>query len=231
MPRSNTALGAASSTSSMTHCTSTNIIFPIKRIDKDEGFPIARGANIEAVYKTLADAGIIFVPENGGGVGIRTPQVSRTDRHRADQRVKTAGRPSIDGRARNRGDRRWSRSPSAAMNWRRSESLVAAAPTRQAARRGAEPISSRMRRRWSRAMWLAEAPQQLVEEAVEELLSAPNVRIERIVSMGHATAADEWYDQGRAEWVLLLAGAADSFRRRHRAAVACARQLCSHSGP
>ena len=28
-----------------------------------------RGANIEAVYKTLTDAGIIFVPENGGGVG------------------------------------------------------------------------------------------------------------------------------------------------------------------
>jgi hypothetical protein len=43
----------------------------IKRMEQDDGFPIARGANIEAVYKTLADAGIIFVPENGGGVGIR----------------------------------------------------------------------------------------------------------------------------------------------------------------
>jgi transcriptional regulator with XRE-family HTH domain len=43
----------------------------IKRMEQDEGFPIARGANIAAVYKTLADAGIIFVPENGGGVGIR----------------------------------------------------------------------------------------------------------------------------------------------------------------
>jgi transcriptional regulator with XRE-family HTH domain len=43
----------------------------IKRMEQDEGFPVARGANIEAVYKTLADAGIIFVPENGGGVGIR----------------------------------------------------------------------------------------------------------------------------------------------------------------
>jgi transcriptional regulator with XRE-family HTH domain len=43
----------------------------IKRMERDEGFPIARGANIEAVYKTLVDAGIIFVPENGGGVGIR----------------------------------------------------------------------------------------------------------------------------------------------------------------
>ena len=54
----------------------------------------------------------------------------------------------------------------------------------------------------------ANIPQQLTNEAVEELLSTPNVRIERIVSMGHATAADEWYDQGRAEWVLLLAGSA-----------------------
>jgi transcriptional regulator with XRE-family HTH domain len=43
----------------------------IKRMEQDDGFPIARGANIEAVYKTLADAGIILVPENGGGVGIR----------------------------------------------------------------------------------------------------------------------------------------------------------------
>ncbi len=43
----------------------------IKRMEQDEGFPVARGANIEAVYRTLVEAGIIFVPENGGGVGIR----------------------------------------------------------------------------------------------------------------------------------------------------------------
>jgi cupin 2 domain-containing protein len=54
----------------------------------------------------------------------------------------------------------------------------------------------------------ANVPGQLANEAVEELLSAPNVRIERIVSIGHATAADEWYDQDRAEWVVLLAGSA-----------------------
>jgi len=54
----------------------------------------------------------------------------------------------------------------------------------------------------------ANVPQQLANEAVEELLSAPNVRIERIVSISHATAADEWQDQEQAEWVLLLAGSA-----------------------
>lgn len=43
----------------------------IKRMEQDEGFPVARGANIEAVYDTLAAAGIIFLPENGGGVGIQ----------------------------------------------------------------------------------------------------------------------------------------------------------------
>jgi predicted transcriptional regulator len=43
----------------------------IKRMEQDQGFPIARGANIEAVYRTLTKAGIVFVPENGGGVGIR----------------------------------------------------------------------------------------------------------------------------------------------------------------
>jgi cupin 2 domain-containing protein len=54
----------------------------------------------------------------------------------------------------------------------------------------------------------ANIPQQLANESVEELLSAPNVRIERIVSTGHGTAPDEWYDQDWAEWVLLLAGSA-----------------------
>jgi transcriptional regulator with XRE-family HTH domain len=43
----------------------------IKRMEQDEGFPVARGANIEAVYRTLTEAGIEFLDENGGGVGVR----------------------------------------------------------------------------------------------------------------------------------------------------------------
>ena len=46
----------------------------IKRMEQGEGFPIARGANIEAVYKALVDAGIIFVPENGWRRRGTTPQ-------------------------------------------------------------------------------------------------------------------------------------------------------------
>ena len=51
-------------------------------------------------------------------------------------------------------------------------------------------------------------PRPLAAEAFEELLSSPNVRIERIVSLGHASTPGKWYDQERAEWVLLLAGSA-----------------------
>ena len=54
----------------------------------------------------------------------------------------------------------------------------------------------------------ANVAHQLPDEQIVELLSAQNVRIERIVSTGHASALDEWYDQDRAEWVLLLAGSA-----------------------
>jgi len=49
---------------------------------------------------------------------------------------------------------------------------------------------------------------KLPDEQILELLSARNIRIERIVSTDHATAPDKWYDQDWAEWVLLLAGSA-----------------------
>ncbi|ACK50859.1 cupin 2 conserved barrel domain protein [Methylocella silvestris BL2] len=50
-----------------------------------------------------------------------------------------------------------------------------------------------------------------VHPAAEEfraLLEAPGVTIERIVSHGQASPPGFWYEQARAEWVLLLAGAA-----------------------
>jgi cupin 2 domain-containing protein len=54
----------------------------------------------------------------------------------------------------------------------------------------------------------ANVARRLPAEQIIELLSAPNVRIERIVSTGHASAPDDWYDQDRAEWILLLSGSA-----------------------
>lgn len=51
-------------------------------------------------------------------------------------------------------------------------------------------------------------PQHLPHELVQTLLNAANVRIERIVSHGHASPAGFWYDQDQHEWVLVLTGAA-----------------------
>jgi cupin 2 domain-containing protein len=46
-------------------------------------------------------------------------------------------------------------------------------------------------------------------EEVGTLLATPALRIERIVSRGQASPPGFWYDQGWAEWVLVLRGAAD----------------------
>lgn len=46
------------------------------------------------------------------------------------------------------------------------------------------------------------------DEQVDTLVEQGGVTIERIVSMGHASPPDFWYDSPRAEWVVLLSGAA-----------------------
>lgn len=46
------------------------------------------------------------------------------------------------------------------------------------------------------------------EEAVEILHEAPRLRIERIVSRGHASPEGFWYDQDEEEWVMVLEGRA-----------------------
>ncbi len=51
-------------------------------------------------------------------------------------------------------------------------------------------------------------PSALPEERVETLLSTGQLRIERIVSQGHASPDGFWYDQAQSEWVLLVEGAA-----------------------
>ena len=54
----------------------------------------------------------------------------------------------------------------------------------------------------------ADIPKQLPEELCQTLLSKASIRIERIVSKGHSSAKDFWYDQAQDEWVLLLQGQA-----------------------
>lgn len=43
-------------------------------------------------------------------------------------------------------------------------------------------------------------------EAFDEILHTPNIRIERIVSKGHISPENGWYDQDENEWVMVLQG-------------------------
>ena len=54
----------------------------------------------------------------------------------------------------------------------------------------------------------ADLPQHLPDELFTTLLDAKNVRIERIVSHGHASPDGFWYDQDQHEWVVVIKGAA-----------------------
>lgn len=54
----------------------------------------------------------------------------------------------------------------------------------------------------------ADIPADLPDELIQTLVSASNLRIERIVSKGHRGPDDFWYDQTDHEWVLLLQGEA-----------------------
>lgn len=51
-------------------------------------------------------------------------------------------------------------------------------------------------------------PEKAPEELSKVLLSAGDVRIERIVSFGQASPPGFWYDQREDEWVMLLEGRA-----------------------
>ncbi len=52
-------------------------------------------------------------------------------------------------------------------------------------------------------------PHDISEETFEDLLCHENLRIERIVSHGHTSPEDGWYNQAEHEWVLVLKGAGE----------------------
>ncbi|MDD2581795.1 MAG: cupin domain-containing protein [Desulfuromonadaceae bacterium] len=54
----------------------------------------------------------------------------------------------------------------------------------------------------------SDIPTTLQAELFQTLAESGKIRIERIVSDGHATPPDQWYDQGWDEWVLLVSGRA-----------------------
>jgi cupin 2 domain-containing protein len=51
-----------------------------------------------------------------------------------------------------------------------------------------------------------EIPASFQDELAERLAHSPDVRIERIVSQGHCSANDFWYDQDENEWVMVVQG-------------------------
>lgn len=54
----------------------------------------------------------------------------------------------------------------------------------------------------------ANIPNALPDELFDTLLQSGSCRLERIVSWGHATPSDQWYDQDWDEWVVVLQGQA-----------------------
>ncbi len=52
-------------------------------------------------------------------------------------------------------------------------------------------------------------PIDLSNEIFEDIFLSPNLKIERIVSDGHSSPNDFWYDQDQNEWVIVLQGSAE----------------------
>lgn len=51
-------------------------------------------------------------------------------------------------------------------------------------------------------------PSHLEDELADILLLHENIKIEKIVSQGHSSPKQGWYDQEENEWVILLEGEA-----------------------
>jgi len=49
-------------------------------------------------------------------------------------------------------------------------------------------------------------PDDLTEEIFEPLVNGKNIKIERIISNGHTSPKNGWYDQEQNEWIIVLKG-------------------------
>ncbi len=52
-------------------------------------------------------------------------------------------------------------------------------------------------------------PGDLPNEVFETIVNEKKVRIERIISKGHASPDNFWYDQPENEWIIVLKGGAE----------------------
>ncbi|MEZ8009752.1 MULTISPECIES: cupin domain-containing protein [Vibrio] len=49
-------------------------------------------------------------------------------------------------------------------------------------------------------------PSSIPDEIFNDIITTENVRIERIISHGHRSPEQSWYDQDENEWVMVLEG-------------------------
>ena len=52
-------------------------------------------------------------------------------------------------------------------------------------------------------------PDEIPEEILEKIIGKKNLKVERIISDGHSSPPNYWYDQNNNEFVLLLKGSAE----------------------
>ena len=55
---------------------------------------------------------------------------------------------------------------------------------------------------------LTGVPTSIPNEIFETIISKQNIKIERIISKGHESEPNFWYDQDQSEWILILKGEA-----------------------
>ena len=53
---------------------------------------------------------------------------------------------------------------------------------------------------------LSNIPTNLNQEIFQDIISNDNIKIERIISKGHKSKEDEWYNQEKDEWVMVIKG-------------------------
>jgi len=49
-------------------------------------------------------------------------------------------------------------------------------------------------------------PEVIPEEIIDTIIESDSVKIERIISKGHSSPENFWYDQDKNEWIIILKG-------------------------
>src|SRR5205085_10617192 len=88
---------------------------------------------------------------------------------------------------------------------------LCAADARSRARGALRRLAARRHRRSGLRVvnLLTPLPDARTAEQVATLLTRPGLRVERIVSLGQASAPGFWYEAAEGEWVLVVAGSAN----------------------